>query len=62
MFGHGRADEGVIWARLILADQPDNAAASGLLADYHQNRGELGLANHYRLHAGAPLSQPSNAR
>jgi len=51
MLEHGRAEEGVIWARMVLRDQPDQPEANRLLADYHQNRGEQGLANHYRIHA-----------
>jgi tetratricopeptide (TPR) repeat protein len=52
MIEHGRAEEGCLWARGVTRDQPDNAEANRLLADFHQGRGELGLANHYRLHAG----------
>jgi tetratricopeptide (TPR) repeat protein len=51
MMAHGRAEEGIVWAGLVLRDQPDNPEASRLLADYHDARGERGLANHYRLHA-----------
>jgi Flp pilus assembly protein TadD len=66
MIAHGRVEEGVVWARLVLQDQPDNPKASRLLAEYHKRRGEPGLANHYRLHAGdettpAPPYTPTGA-
>ena len=54
MFEHGRIEEGVAWARLILRDQPNHPEASRLLADYHATRGDWALANHYRVHAGTP--------
>jgi Flp pilus assembly protein TadD len=51
MIDHGRAEEGVQWARMVLRDQPDHPEANRLLADYHRRRGELGLANFYQVHA-----------
>jgi tetratricopeptide (TPR) repeat protein len=56
MFGHAHDQEGARWAQKILADAPGDAEASALLADYHQRRGETGLANFYRLRA--PTSSP----
>jgi hypothetical protein len=50
-FEHGRADEGARWAHRVLADRPADPEASRLLADYHEGRGETGLANFHRLHA-----------
>jgi tetratricopeptide (TPR) repeat protein len=54
MLDHGRADEAAQWARLVLRDHPDHPQANHVLADYHQRRGEVGLANFYRLYA-APV-------
>ena len=60
MIDHGRGDEAAQWARLVLRDQPDHPEANRLLADYHQRRGERGLANFHRLYAApAPESAPS---
>ncbi|QEH34313.1 tetratricopeptide repeat protein [Aquisphaera giovannonii] len=49
MLQHGRDDQAIRWLRNILASQPRHPKASRLMADYHERRGELGLANHYRL-------------
>ncbi|WP_165220257.1 tetratricopeptide repeat protein [Aquisphaera insulae] len=49
MLEHGRDDQAIRWLRNILASQPRNPEANRLLADYHERRGESGLANHYRL-------------
>ena len=51
MFDHAHDQEGARWAEKILAERPDDPEASRLLADYHERRGEKGLANFYRLHA-----------
>jgi tetratricopeptide (TPR) repeat protein len=57
MLAHGRSEEGVQWARMVLRDQPDHPQANRLLADYHRSRGEVGLANFYQVHASpAPAS------
>jgi tetratricopeptide (TPR) repeat protein len=69
MFSHAHDQEGARWAQKILAERPDDPEASRLLADYHQRRGEAGLANFYRVHAqpgprtsaagaGAPVGEP----
>jgi tetratricopeptide (TPR) repeat protein len=51
LFDHAHEREGGRWAEKILAEWPDDPEASRLLADYHQRRGETGIANFYRLHA-----------
>jgi predicted Zn-dependent protease len=61
MFEHGRAEEGAQWARMVLRDQPENADAKRLLADYHRGRGELGLANFYQLQL-APVPSSAEAQ
>ena len=44
----------------VVRDHPDHPEANQVLADYHQRRGELGLANFYRLHAGpVPAREPA---
>jgi predicted Zn-dependent protease len=59
MLGHGRSQEGIQWAQMVLRDQPDHPEANRLLADYHRGRGEAGLANFYQVHAApAPASDP----
>jgi tetratricopeptide (TPR) repeat protein len=61
MIEHGRAQEGIQWARMVLRDRPDHPDANSLLADYHRQRGELGLANFYRLHAAEAAIAPIGA-
>ena len=51
MFAHGREEEGARWAGLVLAERPNDPEASRLLANHHERRGEIGLANFHRLHA-----------
>ena len=51
MFAHGHDQEGARWAEKILAERPRDPDASRMLADYHDRRGEKGLANRYRLDA-----------
>jgi tetratricopeptide (TPR) repeat protein len=60
LFDHAHDQEGARWAEKILSERPDDAAASQMLADYHQRRGEKGLANFYRLRA-APGAEPATA-
>lgn len=57
MFDHAHADEGARWAERILVERPGDPDASRLLADYHQRRGETGLANFHRLHAAAEAAR-----
>jgi tetratricopeptide (TPR) repeat protein len=65
MFEHGRPEEGVRWANRIIAERPGDPDVSRMLADYHDRRGEQGLANWYRLNvpAGAagvgPTGEPA---
>ena len=50
MFAHGRDQDGLGWARAVLASDPDHAATNELLADYYSKQpNEAGLANYYRL-------------
>jgi tetratricopeptide (TPR) repeat protein len=51
MIDHGRTEEGLQWARIVLRDQPAHPEANRLLADHHRQRGELGLAHFYELSA-----------
>lgn len=51
MFNHGQEVQGVRWVKTVLAHDPDHAEANGLLASYHEGRGETGLANFFRLQA-----------
>ena len=51
MFAHGHGPEGARWAEKVLAERPLDPDASRMLADYHDRRGETGLANRYRLTA-----------
>jgi len=49
LFDHGRAKEGLLWARQTLQIRPRHAPALRLLADHHRKAGDPGLANSYRL-------------
>jgi hypothetical protein len=54
MFAHGRDDDGLGWAKAVLASDPSHVATNSLLADYYSKRKkEAGLANFYRLRASA---------
>ncbi len=48
MLAHGREDESIRWLRSILASRPGHPEATRILVEYHQKRGEIGLANYYR--------------
>ncbi len=64
MFGHGHGAEGARWAARILQETFDDPDANRLLADYHQGRGELGLASFYQIHARpdpVPKARPGDA-
>jgi tetratricopeptide (TPR) repeat protein len=52
MFAHGREDEGLGWAKSILAMFPRHAATNRLLADYYTSK-DPGLANYYRMQASS---------
>jgi Tfp pilus assembly protein PilF len=60
LIGHGQGDEGVRWAKNILASDPAHAATNHLLADYYQRRGDAGLANYYRLQVPARSGEKSS--
>ena len=62
MFDHAHDKEGARWALKILAERPDEPEASRLLAGYHERRGEIGLANFYRMHASAGSEPPTPGR
>ncbi len=46
---HGHEKEGLEWTGLILRKRPGHPPTCRVLADYHAGRGELGLANYYRV-------------
>jgi tetratricopeptide (TPR) repeat protein len=48
---HGHEQEGLRWARKILSERPEHAAANRMLADQYERRGQSGLANYHRLQA-----------
>jgi tetratricopeptide (TPR) repeat protein len=52
MIDHGRSDEAAEWARLSVRIRPSHPIANAVLAEFHGARGEVGLANSYRLRAG----------
>ncbi len=66
LFDHAHDQEGARWALKVLGERPDDPEANQLLAAYHQRRGEIGLANFYRVHAqagpqpAAPVSEASS--
>jgi Flp pilus assembly protein TadD len=51
LYEHGHQDEGLRWARKIVSERPADPEANRLLADYHQRRGEAGLAKYYQIQA-----------
>jgi tetratricopeptide (TPR) repeat protein len=61
MFAHGHDQEGARWAEKILAERPLDPDASRMLADYHDRRGEKGLANGYRLNASGGSGSPGES-
>ena len=52
LFEHGHPDEGLRWAEKNVREHPAHAETHRLLADYHQSRGDDGLANFHKLQAG----------
>lgn len=61
MFDHGQEREGARWAENILATRPDHGDSNRLLAEFHERRGNKGLANFYRLKAASsPAVDPPN--
>ncbi len=61
MFDHAQDQEGARWARRILDERPDDPEASRLLARYHERRGEIALANFYRLHVPSECDAAATA-
>ncbi len=55
---HGHEDEGLVWARRAQEAGGSHAPTARLLADYYERKGDLGLANFYRLQAGPAASSP----
>ena len=53
LFDHAQDEEGARWALKVLAERRDHPEASRLLAGYHERRGEVGLANFYRVNASS---------
>ncbi len=56
MLTHGHDDEGLRWARKVLRERPDHPASNRLMAEYHDRRGESGLANYYRSRSAEPTT------
>lgn len=52
MLAHGREDEAIRWLRSILDSRPGHPEATRILVEYHEKRGEVGLANYYRSRLG----------
>jgi tetratricopeptide (TPR) repeat protein len=48
---HGHEKEGLEWTSLILLERPGHAATCRFLAEFHGRKGNLGLANYYRVAA-----------
>jgi tetratricopeptide (TPR) repeat protein len=49
LFAHEHPEEAIRWARVILEIDPLHRETNTLLAEYYDRRGEIGLANYYRL-------------
>ncbi len=56
---HGHDQEGLEWTALILRQKPGHPATCRVLIDYYTRRGELGLANFYRLDAAPATTGPA---
>jgi tetratricopeptide (TPR) repeat protein len=48
---HGHEAEGLEWTKLILSKQADHPETNALLAEYYRKRGNVGLANYYKMAA-----------
>ena len=59
LLDHGHDKEGLEWAELILHSKPGDQETCLLLAKYHKSKGNIGLANYYRL-AATPSRQSSS--
>jgi tetratricopeptide (TPR) repeat protein len=53
LMAHGREQEAVEWANLVLASQPADPATHRLLAAYYRSKGEVGRANFHEAFATA---------
>jgi len=51
MLEHGHDDEGRRWSEDVLRQRPGHPLANQVLEAFHSRRGEIGLANFYRLRA-----------
>jgi hypothetical protein len=51
MLSHGHDDEGLRWTAEILRADSRHASTHQLLADYHQKKGNSGLANYHQVMA-----------
>ncbi len=60
LMDHGREDEAVEWADLVLQSDPSHPAMNRLLADYYRKKGRPGMANLYEVHA-APISSSTHS-
>ena len=56
LIDHGHEKEGLEWTDLILRQKPGDPKTCRLLVDYYTSRGNLGLANYYRLDAAPATS------
>jgi Flp pilus assembly protein TadD len=59
MFDHAHDQEGARWALKVVGERPDDPEANQLLAAYHERRGEIGLANFYRVNAASGPDRPT---
>ena len=62
LMDHGREDEAVEWANLVLRADPSHPAMNRLLADYYRKKGQLGLANLHEVHAAHDITPTDSAR
>jgi tetratricopeptide (TPR) repeat protein len=58
MFDHGQDEAGLRWTAAILADHPEHAPTHRMLVEFHEKKGEFGLANYHRLHAESEAPSP----
>jgi tetratricopeptide (TPR) repeat protein len=57
LMAHGRDDEAVDWANLVLQSEPTHAAMNRLLADHYRKKGQAGLANFYEAQIPRPARE-----
>lgn len=51
LLDHGHETEGLEWTALILRERPDHPKTCAVLTDYYRKKGNLGLANFYKMTA-----------